>query len=256
MFCLVNSAGLASTAFGGGLKSNQASKRNAGSAARLSGSCVIYSIFVSDRLSRWREDQEREVHAKLGDAVEFIERESRRYGIDSSFQLAPPERYSVPFRLPTQTFSDPRWTETVIEGQSGMSGASLVDHLRSLYQVDNVALCLHANKSALSYNLAYYDNVSDTYFAERMICFTRYPDRRETATATYAHEVLHLFGAGDLYFPYDRVDRRKDEAKRIFPNDIMLRVDYDMSRLTVGPFTAYRVGWTDRLRPAFHLFED
>ena len=117
-------------------------------------------------------------------------------------------------------------------------------------------MCFHVNKAALSYNLAHYDHVDDTYVAERMICFTHYPDGRPTAAATYAHEILHLFGAGDLYFPYDRDERRKELARRWFRDDVMLRVDYDMSRLTIGHFTAFRVGWLDKLKPEYEVFED
>jgi hypothetical protein len=117
-------------------------------------------------------------------------------------------------------------------------------------------LCLHVHKPGLSYNLAHYDGVEDTYLAERMICFTRYPDGRPTAAATYAHEILHLFGAGDLYFPYDRASHRKEMARRYFPDDVMRRVDYDMSRLTVGPFTAFRVGWLYKLKPEYRVLED
>ena len=98
--------------------------------------------------------------------------------------------------------------------------------------------------------------MDDTYLAERMICFTRYPDGRTTAAATYAHEILHLFGAGDLYFPYDRVARRKEMARRAFPDDVMRRVDYDIATLSVGPFTAFRVGWLDELKPEYRVFED
>ena len=89
-----------------------------------------------------------------------------------------------------------------------------------------------------------------------MICFSRYPDGRLTAAATYAHEILHVFGAGDLYFPYDGDGKRKAEARRLFPNDVMFRVDYKLDRLNVGPFTAYRIGWTQSLDPKLRVFED
>ena len=88
-----------------------------------------------------------------------------------------------------------------------------------------------------------------------MVCFATYPDRRLTSAATYAHEILHLFGAGDLYFPYDDTLIRKDRAPRAFPNDVMYRVDYDLHQLDVGVFTAYRVGWRSILEPKFDSLE-
>ena len=115
---------------------------------------------------------------------------------------------------------------------------------------------MHVDKAALSYNLAYYAHIAPEYAAERMICYSRYPDGRPTADATYAHEVLHLFGAGDLYFPYDTDSGRKREAQAQFPNDVMLRVDYDLKGLDIGEFTAYRIGWRDQLEGSLRHFED
>ena len=137
-----------------------------------------------------------------------------------------------------------------------MSGPALVDHLRRQYGAAQVAFCLHINRAGISYNLAFYDRVRREYAAERMVCFAEYPDGRPTATATYAHELLHLFGAGDLYFPYDQTEERKELAQRYFPSDIMLRVDYDIQQLMVGPFTAFRIGWRDTLDPMWHRLED
>ena len=42
----------------------------------------------------------------------------------------------------------------------------------------------------------------------------------------------------------------------LFPNDVMYRVDYDISRLSVGAYTAFRVGWLDNLPEAYRSFED
>jgi hypothetical protein len=148
------------------------------------------------------------------------------------------------------------WTENVIRRSAGSSAVELVKRTKDQHETDNVIICLHVNKPALSYNLAYYDNVDRLYGAERMICFSSYPDGRQTAAATYAHEILHLFGAGDLYFPYDRDDARKDRAARLFPNDVMYRVDYDLNRLDVGAYTAFRVGWTNKLDPRYEVFDD
>jgi hypothetical protein len=239
-----------------GLKSNQASKRNSGSARRLSGTILIQQIFVSDRESSWTDDEKANVRRKVDESLIFITRHARQYGQRVQFATTITPQ-TVPLnRVPLDTFVDPEWTETAIRTGCGMSSNDLVLHLRREYRADNVLLCLHANRSALSYNLAHYADVEGTYQAERMICYTHYPDGRETATATYAHEILHLFGAGDLYFPYDRLQRRRRLARQYFPNDIMLRVDYDLNSLNVGSFTAYRVGWTNGLERRFSLFED
>ena len=239
-----------------GLKSNQASKRDAGSASVFAGSSLIYQVFLSDKTCSWTESQKETVLRNMDQALGFIVRQSHHYGVKVSFQQEEAREVVFDGVVPTSTFVDPKWTEQVIESLNHGSGNELVAQLRRQYQVDHVLLCLHVNKPALSYNLAHYDGVDGTYSAERMVCFTRYPDGRATAAATYSHEILHLFGAGDLYFPYDEGRQRKDQARRLFPDDVMRRVDYDISRLVVGPFTAFRVGWLDELKPEYRAFED
>lgn len=238
------------------LQSNQASKRSIGSASALQGRVLLYHIFASDPDSVWSDDEKERVRERMKQACDFLQRESERHGHRLEFA----EEYAADVRhsetLPTDSLANPSWTENVIVAASGVSGESLVRRLRKTHGVDQVSICLHIDKPALSYNLAFYKNVSQPFAAERMICFSFYPDMRPTAAATYAHEILHLFGAGDLYFPYDSDASRKDVARRMFPHDIMYRVDYDITRLYVGPFTAYRVGWRNQLDPEHRVFED
>ncbi|MCA9265467.1 MAG: hypothetical protein KDA60_16520 [Planctomycetales bacterium] len=238
------------------LKSNQTSKRLVGSAAELTGTIFVYHVFANDQVSHWTSDEKKLVMQRFRTGYEFIQKECLRHGHQVRFQeqLAPDVQLAA--NLPTDSFANPQWTENVILAASGTTGPKLVESLREENEIDHVAICLHIDKPALSYNLAYYDNVATRYAAERMVCFSQYPDTRPTSAATYAHEVFHLFGAGDLYFPYDEDDARKSVAQRMFPDDIMFRVDYDINRLYVGPFTAYRVGWTNSLSPEHRVFED
>ena len=71
---------------------------------------------------------------------------------------------------------------------------------------------------------------------------------------TIAHEVLHLYGAWDLY-PTDCVSTEQaDHARRIFPRDIMGSVPLGVSPV-VGGLTAWRVGWSAQAQPWFAFFE-
>lgn len=238
------------------MKSNQSSKRNTGSAGTMSGRIHVYHIFASDLNSTWEQTEREDVLTRMQHAYQFIQRQSRRHGIELEFsdEIARPVTYQG--NLPRSTFVNPKWTEHIIKEASEDSSVDLTKRLKRRTNADSVISCLHIDKPALSYNLAFYANVAPEFAAERMVCFSQYPDTRPTAAATYAHEILHLFGAGDLYFPYDKSESRKDIAKRLFPNDVMFRVDYNLDRLNVGPFTAYRIGWRDTLDPQHRQFED
>ena len=112
------------------------------------------------------------------------------------------------------------------------------------------------NRTARSYNISYYEGVPKTYSAERLICFTNILPNQVTPPATYAHEILHGFGAGDLYFPFDTDSRRYEKARRIYPNDVMFRIDPRIQRLEINDWTAYRVGWLNKLKPELAFMED
>lgn len=255
-FAFLNASVAAQSFSVGYRKSNQATKRSVGSAKHLEGVVHVYHSFLSDETSSWTDFERNRVRAKLREAYDFITLQSRLHDKQVTFvdEFGPNARLDI--QIPRDAHADPKWTEYAILSSSNKTGNRLVEHIKGQSKPDSVIVCLHVHKPALSYNLAYYKPVSERYRAERMVCFTAYPDGRETSSATYAHEILHLFGAGDLYFPYDKDSRRKDHAQRLFPNDVMFRVDYDMTRLNVGPFTAYRIGWTNRLDPRYSSFED
>jgi len=237
-------------------KSNQATKRNIGSATILNGDVYVHHIFLGDKTSSWTEFEKDQVKRKLNEAYNFINVYSRQYNKQVRFFDEFATDVTIRSRIPRDAHADPRWTEVVIAMGDDGSAEKTIRRIKTEKNVENAIICLHVNKAALSYNLAYYENVTRCYAAERMVCFTSYPDGRETSAATYAHEILHLFGAGDLYFPYDKTPDRKTEAGRLFPNDVMFRVDYDIFQLNVGKFTAYRIGWEDHLSSDYLHLED
>jgi hypothetical protein len=244
------------TAVPGERRANQVSKRASGSAAKFLGDVVLYELYVADDMSDWQMPKRREVDDRIATAISFLQLHARLHHQGLSIQRVQGKSVKVAGRLPTDPHADPRWTEGVILQGTGKSSAELVQNLREKRAADAVAICLHLDRPGISYNLAYYDRVDPVYASERMVCFRNYPDGRATAAASYAHELLHLFGAGDLYFPYDSSQERVLDARRWFPSDIMLRVDYDIGRLTIGPFTAFRIGWRDALAPRWRHFED
>ena len=238
------------------LKSNHASRRNNGSATILSGKVLLYHIFVSDAASNFTDDEKAEVGKRIEAALEFLAREGRKYAIRLQVIEETARDVTTEKPIPTDMFADPLWTERAIAASGAVGANELVARLKKRHQVDHVLIALHVDKAALSNNLSYYDHIDRTYAAERIICYTRYPDGRPTAAASYAHEILHNFGAGELYFPFDRNEGRKNIARRLFPDDIMFRVDYDMARLTIGSYTAYRIGWLDDLEAEHTVFQD
>lgn len=242
-------------------KANQASKKDAGSAKRMVGEIRVYEYFVVDEETTWSPEDRLEVNRRMESAIWFLERHAGLHAKSVRFVRIGPVDVTLAHPPPSDPYADPAWTRFVTPARNSQSaaesaGAKWPPIDSGFSGSDQEFHCVHLNRRGLSYNLAYYEGVHQDYAVERTVCFFRYPDGRPTSSATYAHEILHLFGAGDLYFPYDQTTERKREAGRSFPDDIMYRVDYDLGRLNIGGFTAFRIGWLEAIRPEWRRFED
>lgn len=235
---------------------NHASRRDSGSARKLIGPVVIQHIFLTDEDSDWPMEMQMQARRRTERASEFLLGEAEKYGVKLSiahrWTVAPPQ----PSPVPVDMFASPDWMENAVGTLNHSSVNRLVRAVVAEHPGSQVAVFFHVNKSADSYSLAHYGGVSDRFHGERAVIFSRYRDSRPTAAATIAHEILHCFGAGELYFPFDRTPDRKRLARKLFPNDVMYRVEYDIFSLEIGAWTAYRIGWIGELDAKYKAFED
>ena len=239
-----------------GLKSNQSSKRDYGSATILSGTTCLIHLFLSDRTSSWSSRDKAVIRDRMAVALKFIARQGKRYSAKFRFVEATAKDIRLPMDIPVDMFANHNWIETAAR-QAGYRGAvDMALRVKTLHKAKHSVILAHVNKKATSFNLTYYRGVHPSFFAERVVMYSSYPDGRPTCAASYAHEILHAFGAGELYFPFDRHATRKKLARKFFPNDVMLRVDYNINKLGIGEFTAYRIGWIETLRKQYKPFED
>ena len=118
---------------------------------------------------------------------------------------------------------------------------------------DNVIVLIFTKGSGVSYAMAYGNGMnSELYFTEGVMIYERYSNGLELLPATIAHELLHVFGAWDLYETF-RQTRRAEELARIhFPNSIMLRIAYNINDLIVDQLTAWRIGWNTNPEPWYN----
>jgi hypothetical protein len=238
------------------LKSNQVSKRNQGSAATLKGPVCLVHLFVRDAQSRWTESQRQTVRDRLQAAFGFLTSEARRYDIPLSIREKVLPDVVCTHPIPTDMFADPVWIEEVARKAGYGSVNRLIETVRNRESPLQTLLMVHVNKRSTSYNLSYYGGVDPEFYGERVVMYASYPSGAPTCAASYAHEILHAFGAGELFFPFDTTRQRYEMAKRWFANDITFRVDRDLDALSIGVYTAYRIGWRDRLERRYRVFDD
>jgi len=115
----------------------------------------------------------------------------------------------------------------------------LIALLRDQFQVESVALLFLVNNYYRT-DISLPVNIFNTDDVEFSIVSYKYP-------AEFAHNILHLFGAADLYkTPYRRSASAIRLCSREFPEDIM-QDPYarDLKDLDIGEYTKYLIGWSD-----------
>ncbi len=58
-----------------------------------------------------------------------------------------------------------------------------------------------------------------------------------------SHEILHQFGAWDLYYGKSQTRETAQKAKELYPNSIMINTRTNLAELEVDDLTAWRIGW-------------
>ncbi len=237
-----------------------------GSAKSLQGSTVVVSIFGNDATTSWDktfQDHEKEdqILKYLGIAGDYLEDVAEDYGKEADFitdfKTHPDLRYQCDLDLDLTDQS------TIDSGDADQEVWEFIDSsidsdaIREKYSADNlvymVFLDTDESNESISCTLSWYDGVPYDYeftYLFNVDCGV------VNCPAVYAHEILHTFGAPDLYMEDDwyGIDEEfLDYVEGTLPNEIMLTCsdldsdEYVYDRITneVSEITAYYVGLID-----------
>lgn len=234
--------------------------QNEGSAKSLRGNCLVVNVFIDDRTSSWSDDEVETVLHYMDDSVLFLENEAARYGVELELYSTDKE-HSVYFKTSrniTTSLENYLWIELLFADTTYRTLAGCVESYFDLESYDNWCVMLHIDKNGRSYalpcNSDYYDH--EIYYSERAVMYYSADTSYEyySVAGTYAHEMLHLFGANDLY-DTNVTDDTVKLLEHFFPNEIMRVVYNDLGTQAVSPYTAYRVGWIGELTEPFESIE-
>lgn len=243
-----------------------------GTASELSGKIIIVSMFASDTVGDWepRENwdvirRDSVIEDRLPTAVKWIEEQAASYGryvefiydynehedlvydVDLSFDALETayEPYYAPFY---ETIDENIPTDELLEKYDA-DGIIYMFYLNSEPSVDLDGNSIDVRRSCAR---PYY-GVSDYEF-----CLINMNDNASSLTepSAFAHEILHLFGAPDLYYGdygvYPEIGITQDYADylgTVMSTDIMycswMYKDYYEINYTIDDLTAYYLGLTD-----------
>lgn len=244
-----------------------------GSAGLLAEPTVLVSVYLNDAAtgSVWSREAQDEAQQQLAMAVDWINAQAAAYGVETRLLCddgsagSPLRRtYSVQSRLKGGPESEE--SNAFLDEMDALCATLDSEELRQQYGADRVGFLLFLPVAGTSFTMAHYADDGTAFFYE-YCCLYRYDaysaQREPESPATYAHEILHLFGAPDLYAGSSDFFVDEDLSayvEQTYPDDIMLSTYaadgtnvYTAIDKTISPLTAYCLGLTESC-PELELF--
>lgn len=221
-----------------------------GSAPFLKGKNILVSLFVTTPESGWTEEEKAKMLAKMEIAVDYIESRASEYGVDTSLIFDWSSESSLMAEADTDflinedvDFMDRLDEEIVCWFDEKISYEDLLNQ----YDAGGIATCIFINNPGISYAIVY-DGTDNEQ--ESIILFSGdyYKEGREETPAVYAHEILHVFGAHDLYEDAEFTREATDYIADVYPDELMYTVSGSGQKSIdkiLSPITAYHLGWID-----------
>lgn len=233
---------------------NPRSSYGLGSAPYLEGRNILVSMFVTTPESTWTEEEKQQMLKKVETAAVYIEEAARSYEIETELIYdftEYPELYKeavVDFLINEETdFLDRLDEEIALWFEESIDYTKMVD----TFEADGIATMVFVNNPGISYAIVYdgTDNVK-----ESLVLFSEdyYNGGKAELPITYAHEILHIFGAHDLYEEAEFTSEVTEYVETTYPREIMLTVTLSGNSETVidadvSPITAYHLGWLNEI---------
>ena len=223
----------------------------------FSGTPVVVLLFMDDDESFWTED---EVHTFTNESVmpalDFLKREAAFWNVELDFVLesysTPTTGYTIDFFGVMPTTSKEAVKEDAFEQAAGDLGFAsdwiFYSYLQSQYPTQDIVFLTIFNKDGRSFTVQHKTGYHRG--GEHCVIYSGYASY---SAPMVAHEILHLFGAEDLYAENASVEI-EEITKKEFPNDIMWTYLDDWGN-QVEAYTAYAVGWTSEIPEVCYLEE-
>ena len=234
-----------------------------GSASELNGTTVIVSIYVDDNKTSWSgADSTKSNTVKyLGVATDWISAQCGKYGVNADFIYDWTANEDL-YYTGTMNCDLTRESDNLFYDESSfvdntVDTASIV----SKYSADNVIYILFVNTpmSCTSTSATFNYSKDEPDYENEIITMYCACDGYEENPASYAHEMLHTFGAPDLYSAdtqgdnYGITQDYVDYLESSYSNDIMYTTFdantqdpyYDKITNELTEIDAYYVGLTD-----------
>lgn len=240
------------------------STKGVGSAKVLSGKVHVLSVFVGPYTDPWNPADIARQKQKLVEAERWLKAQAARYGkvvefVNSTYGS---NGSFMDNELPRQGDSNDfqyLYPSKVLLKMGFKNKSTYVEWVRSKFGCQQCLVVVFSNTMGRSYaspctkELYAYD--PHQFNLECCFLYKCFPNSNiETNAASIAHEILHLFGAWDLYEDMPGHARAAKTAV-MFPNSIMLNVSDNIWELQIDEINAWLVGLKETGKEWYRWFE-
>jgi len=200
--------------------------RGIGTSRSMEGDIMLYCIFVEDSESSWSDEEIHEMYDGVWKDTAYLESQAALYGVYLKFSSA----WNL-VQVPEE--EEDRWYDYLMEtvyNSPEHNYEEVQSYFEEMYEVDDMPFLFFFNKEGRC--CCYMATEGMEYVPE----FAMYYPSTMSDDLSIAHELYHLYGARDLYYP----DELKEYAQSYFPDSAMLIGGRNLDELT-----AYLIGWTD-----------
>jgi len=233
-------------------------KWRAGSAYSLNGKTYVLTIFISE--TDWDYKEKLKLYDKVKEAQNWLISQAKTYKktIEFSGGNFGLNKTIIVDNIVSGTGSGKEPVDLVskiLKKVGYSSNLQFVDWVKKNTDCTNSLVLLIANKAGRGYSMEYSNGMEkEKYFLEGCLLYKKYDENSSLASSSIAHEFLHLFGAWDLYQTFEQSKEKEDKARKIYPDDIMLRTSYNINELKIDKLTAWLVGLNSVQESTFEWF--
>ncbi len=211
------------------------SGRNVGASRKLRGNIATISCLIKNDANDFSEETQYKYFCASNQAHRWLEEQAKKYNVSLKIQ-----GYHFKIDAPKDMNEDFSW-EILKDFFNRDTMESLQEKYEFELNFDETPFLAVFDQHSRSF--AWMQRKAYPYHVNELSTISRYHDNYYWQTI--AHELLHQFGAVDLYYP----DRIQQYADRYLGDSIMGDSQREMDDLT-----AYLIGWTDTISNNAYTF--
>lgn len=213
----------------------------------------ILSVFVETPEGQWEDDEIAYTLKEYAAAEEWLVNEADYYGqyLEFDEDYFSRDNGSVIYleKTPRSGHAPKQTIDIVLEKLNYRDLEDFMDYNRVTMKEDKFKILLFVKSNSRSHAYNFW-SMSDVDLA---IVYCRHTMGVLTDRYVIAHEILHQFGAWDLYKGKSQTEASAQSAIERWPHSVMINTYRNKSQLIVDELTAWRIGWAEH-DPSFTEF--